>query len=85
MDIQINAKRKQALTRRATELSQQYYQKLQHSNIQYATSDGYEDVNYGYLMGINDGTSYSNAFLSQVLYGNGEIPQKTCIFCWSMV
>lgn len=78
LDIQINAKRKQALTRRATELSQQYYQKLQHSNIQYATSDGYEDVNYGYLMGINDGTSYSNAFLSQVLYGNGEIPQKTC-------
>lgn len=78
LDIQINAKRKQALTRRATELSQQYYQKLQHSKIQYATSDGYENVNYNYIMGITSGTSYDNGFLSQVLYGNGELPQKTC-------
>ena len=78
LDIQINAKRKQALTRRATELSQQYYQKLQNSKIQYATSDGYENVNYDYMMGVTNGTTYANSFLSQVLYGNGEIPQKTC-------
>lgn len=78
LDMQIDAKRKQALTRKATELSQQYYQKLQQSNIQYATSDGYENVNYNYVMGKTDGLVYDLEFMTQVMYGNGDIPQKTC-------
>ncbi len=78
LDIQINSKRKQALTRRATELSQQYYHKLQNSKIQYATSDGYENVNYNYLMGVTgpDGV-YMDDFLQQITVGNGNLPQKS--------
>ncbi|MBR3889580.1 hypothetical protein IKJ53_03605 [bacterium] len=78
LDIQINSKRKQALTRRATELSQQYYHKLQNSKIQYATSDGYENVNYNYLMGVTGpGGVYEGDFLQQIAVGNGNLPQKS--------
>lgn len=78
LDIQINSKRKQALTRRATELSQQYYQKLQNSKIQYATSDGYENVNYNYLMGVTGPAGvYTGDFLQQIAVGNGNLPQKS--------
>lgn len=78
LDIQVDSKRKQALTRKSTELSQTYYQKLQQAKIQYATSDGYENVNYDYVMGKSNGVAYDDDFLQQVLYMSGNIDQKTC-------
>lgn len=78
LDIQVNSKRKQALTRKSTELSQLYYQKLQQSKIQYATSDGYENVNYDYIMGKSNNLFYDSEFLKQVLTMSGNIDQKTC-------
>ncbi len=78
LDIQVDSKRKQALTRKSTELSQTYYQKLQQAKIQYATSDGYENVNYDYVMGKSNGVAYDDDFLKQVLYMSGNIDQKTC-------
>lgn len=78
LDIQVDSKRKQALTRKSTELSQTYYQKLQQAKIQYATSDGYENVNYDYVMGKSNGVAYDDEFLKQVLYMSGNIDQKTC-------
>ncbi|MCR5265466.1 MAG: hypothetical protein K6E29_02600 [Cyanobacteria bacterium RUI128] len=80
LQMQVNSKRKQMLTRRSTELAQQYYNRLQDSNIQYATSAGYENVNYNYLMGqTSTGGRYTTEFLKQVMCGNtsdGSIPQK---------
>lgn len=80
LQMQINSKRKQMLTRRSTELAQQYYNRLQDSNVQYATSAGYEDVNYSYLMGqTNPVGRYTDTFLKQIMCGNtsdGTIPQK---------
>lgn len=78
LDIQVDSKRKQALTRKSTELSQTYYQKLQQAKIQYATSDGYENVNYDYIMGKSNGEFYDDNFLKQVMFMNGNIAQKTC-------
>lgn len=77
LDIQVDSKRKQALTRKSTELSQTYYQKLQQAKIQYATSDGYENVNYDYIMGKGD-IFYNREFLQQVATMYGNIDQKTC-------
>lgn len=78
LDIQVDSKRKQALTRKSTELSQTYYQKLQQMKIQYATSDGYENVNYDYIMGKSSTGYYDHDFLKQVMFMNGNIDQKTC-------
>lgn len=78
LDVQINSKRKQALTRKSTELSQTYYQKLQQTKIQYATSDGYENVDYNYIMGKTTGGSYDDQFLKEVMFGSGSIAKKTC-------
>lgn len=76
--MQIDSKRKMMLTRKSTELAQQYYSKLQCANIQYATSAGYEDVDYSYLMGQTVSNVYTGAFLDQVVYGSSyEIAQKT--------
>lgn len=76
--MQIDSKRKMMLTRKSTELAQQYYSKLQCANIQYATSNGYEDVDFSYLMGQTVSNKYTAGFLDQVAYGNSrEIPQKT--------
>ena len=69
LQMQINSKRKQMLTRKSTELAQQYYQRLQNSTIQYATSNGYEDVNYDYIMGQQVDGNYTSDFMSQVLFG----------------
>lgn len=55
MQIQINSKRKTMLTREATELAKLYYAKLQNSKIQYSTTNGYKDINYGYLMAQDTG------------------------------
>lgn len=78
LDIQVNSKRKQALTRKSTELSQTYYQRLQQSKIQYATSDGYENVDYDYIMGKSNGVAYDDEFLQQVATMSGNVAQKTC-------
>lgn len=76
--MQIDSKRKMMLTRKSTELAQQYYSKLQCANIQYATSNGYEDVDFSYLMGQTVNNMYTAGFLDQVAFGNSyEIPQKT--------
>ena len=58
MQIQLNSKRKTMLTREATELAKLYYAKLQNSKIQYSTTNGYKDVNYGYLMAQDTGTFF---------------------------
>lgn len=77
LQMQINSKRKQMLTRKSTELAQQYYSRLQNSNIQYATSNGYEDVTYNYLMGETANNMITNDFWSQIATGSDKgIAQK---------
>ncbi|MCM1265575.1 MAG: hypothetical protein NC200_05180 [Candidatus Gastranaerophilales bacterium] len=77
LQMQVDSKRKQMLTRKSTELAQQYYSKLQDSNIQYATTNGYEDVNYNYLMGQSVNGNVTSDFLSQVATGSDyNIAQK---------
>lgn len=66
LQMQVNSKRKQMLTRKSTELAQQYYSRLQDSNVQYATSSGYEDVDYNYLMGQSKDGMIGADFLQQV-------------------
>ena len=66
--MQIDSKRKQMLTRQSTELAQQYYNKLHNSRIQYATSAGYEDVSFDYLMGKTATSGkYEESFLQQIV------------------
>lgn len=74
LQMQLNAKRKQMLTRKSTELAQQYYNRLQNYSIQYATTNGYEDVDYNYLMGETDtsGSGYTKEFLAHVA-GDGNL------------
>ena len=71
LQVQLNSKRKQMLTRKSTELAQQYYNRLQNSTIQYATTNGYEDVNYNYLMGetTSQSSCYTNDFIENVAEG----------------
>lgn len=57
MQIQLNSKRKTMLTRESSELAKLYHAKLQNSKIQFATTNGYKDVTYNYLMG-SDSASY---------------------------
>ena len=77
LNMQIDSKRKMMLTRKSTELAQRYYSKLQNSNIQYATSAGYEDVNYNYLMGDTDPNNlYSAEFLNNVAFGSSSMVKK---------
>jgi len=72
LQMQINSKRKQMLTRQSTELSNQYYQRLQNSTIQYATSSGYEDVDYNYLMGYSVGGHITDEFFNQIMTGSDQ-------------
>ena len=72
MQIQLNSKRKTMLTREATELAKLYYAKLQNSRIQYSTTNGYKDVTYNYLMGIDQGY-YFDSIVNQ----DGEVERKT--------
>ena len=77
LQMQINSKRKMMLTRKATELSQEYYNRLKDSNIMYATSNGYEDVNYNYLMGESRDGVYTQAFVKDLMYDSDDtIPRK---------
>jgi hypothetical protein len=77
LQMQVDSKRKQMLTRKSTELSQQYYSKLQDANVQYATSNGYEDVTYSYLMGDSTNGNYTSDFLQQIATGSGDYAQKS--------
>ena len=77
LQMQVDAKRKQMLMRKGTELSQQYYRRLKDSNIQYATSNGYENVTFNYLMGQTNASGvYTEEFMEQVMNGSTDIPQK---------
>lgn len=77
LQMQINSKRKMMLTRKATELSQEYYNRLKDTNIMYATSNGYEDVNYNYLMGESRNGVYTSDFVKDLMFNNDDtIPRK---------
>ena len=75
--MQVNSKRKMMLTRRSTELAQQYYSKLKCANIQYATSAGYEDVNYNYIMGDTEAGSYKTDFIQGIAVASPSIVKKS--------
>ncbi len=66
LQMQVNSKRKQQLTRKATELSQEYYNRLQNTAIMYTTSSGYEDVDFNYVMGETNNGEYTSDFLQSV-------------------
>ena len=55
-EISINAMEKMALTREQSQLSSEYYSKLQAKNIAYYANGQYHQMNYGYLMGYGSGT-----------------------------
>lgn len=74
--LQINSKRKMMLTRKSTELAQQYYSRLQCANIQYATSSGYEDVTFDYLMGQTSNGLFDPTFLQQVAINDPKCVKK---------
>ena len=78
LQMQVDSKRKQMLTRKSTELAQQYYARLQDANVQYATSNGYEDVTYNYLMGQSSNGFITDDFWTQMSTGSDQnIAQKT--------
>lgn len=51
--ISIDSMQKMALTREQTQLSQEYYSKLQSKQISYYANGQYNKINYNYLMGYN--------------------------------
>ena len=55
--ISINSMEKMALTREMSELSQDYYSKLQSKNIAFYQNGKYNKINYEYLMGY--GSAYT--------------------------
>ena len=55
--ISIDSMQKMALTREQTQLSQEYYSKLQSKQISYYANGQYNKINYNYLMGY--GNNYS--------------------------
>ncbi len=55
--ISIDSMHKMALTREMSELSQEYYSKLQSKQISYYKNGQYHKMNYGYLMGY--GSNYT--------------------------
>jgi len=75
--MQLASKHKTMLTREATQLSKLYYAKLNNAKIQYATENGYADVNYNYLMGyanssffddvVNAGTTFDKKNVSTMV------------------
>ena len=63
-NISIDALEKMALTREQSDLSKEYYAKLQGKNIAYYANGKYNQMDYNYLMGSGYGTAmqlYSNA------------------------
>lgn len=55
--LSIDSMRKMALTREMSELSQDYYSRLQAKQISYYANGKYNKMNYGYLMGY--GSNYT--------------------------
>jgi len=55
-NISINAMEKMAIAREQSELTQQYYSKLQAKNIAYYANGKYNQMDYGYLMGYSYNT-----------------------------
>ena len=58
--ISIDSMHKMALTREMSELSQDYYSKLQSKQISYFANGKYNKMNYGYLMGY--GSNYTSVW-----------------------
>ncbi len=58
--ISIDSIEKMALTREMTQLSQEYYSKLQSKQISYYANGQYNKMNYNYLMGY--GSNYTSIF-----------------------
>ncbi len=52
--ISINSMRKMALTRESSQLSQEYYSRLQSKDISYYANGQYNKINYNYLMGYGN-------------------------------
>ena len=75
--ITIDSNRKMRLTRESSKLAEEYYNKLQYTHIQYATSSGYSDVTYNYFMGYTENNCISSEFWQQVATGSGDLAQKT--------
>lgn len=71
MQMQLDSKRKSMLTRESSTLAKLYYAKMQQTNIQYATGNGYKDINYNYLMYSSD-----TNFLYNVAVGNKDDDRK---------
>ena len=63
-NISIDSMEKMAITREQSELSSQYYSRLQSKNIAYYANGKYNQMDYGYLMGYSCNTlnmMYNNA------------------------
>ena len=63
-NISINAMEKMALAREQSDLSKEYYSRLQAKNITYYANGQYNKMDYGYLMGYTCNTlnmMYNNA------------------------
>ena len=58
-NISIDSMEKMALTREQSELSKEYYAKLQGKNIAYYANGRYNQMDYSYLMGTGIGTFYT--------------------------
>lgn len=77
LEMSIDSKRKQQLTRKSTELAHDYYAKLNNYNYQYSTTGGFNDLDYNYLMGeSNANGTFTKRFLNQILYGTGDVDTK---------
>ena len=77
LEMSIDSKRKQQLTRKSTELAHDYYAKLNNYNYQYSTTGGFNDLDYNYLMGeCNANGTFTKRFLNQILYGTGDVDTK---------
>ena len=74
--MQVDTKRKMMLTRKSTELAQQYYSRLNCATIQYATTAGYEDVNYNYLMGETKNNEYTAEFIQGIATASSKTVKK---------
>ena len=66
--ISINSMKKMALTRESSNLSQEYYSRLQSKDISYYANGQYNQINYNYLMGY--GSNYTAII-------NGSQPLKS--------
>ena len=55
-NISIDSMEKMALTREQSDLSREYYSRLQTKNISYYANNEYHQMNYGYLMGYGSST-----------------------------